>query len=90
MSSYPPSSTRVGSAIAVLLGVSSSTELDQIRCQLVYHPLNPRYTVWVKGTSRVALGAALTTTLKRPFAATDDHWLLQLDEAEHLLVHTDC
>lgn len=90
MATYPPSSTRVGCAIAALLGVPPTTDRDEIRCQLLYHPQNPRYTIWVKGPSRAGLAAALTTSLKRAFEVSDDHWLLLLNEAEQLLLDTGC
>jgi hypothetical protein len=89
MASYPPSTARLCTAVASLMhpGDGDRSELS-VRCQLVYRPTDPSYTLWVRDGLKASLSAALAGVLDRPFTVSDNHWVLELHEAEALLAAT--
>lgn len=91
MISYPPSAARLQTAVGELLRLADVDSSERtVRCQLVYHPTKPSYTVWGQSTVREGLSAALVRVLNRPFAVSDNHWVVELNEAEALLTATSC
>ena len=89
MAFYPPSSTRLQSAVTSLLRPGDGDTSDRsVRCQLLYRPTEPSYTVWARSGIRAWLSDALAGVLGRPFTKSDDHWVLELKEAETLLAAT--
>jgi hypothetical protein len=90
MASYPPSTTRLYAAVTSLMQPGDGDRSEQsVRCQLVYRPTNSTYTVWVRHGLKESVSVALATVLERPFAASANHWVLELTEAEALLTATD-
>jgi hypothetical protein len=89
MAFYPPSTTRLQSAVTSLLRPGDGdTSERSVRCQLLYRPTNPSYTVWARSGIRERLSDALAGVLERSFSVSDDHWVLELTEAEALLAAT--
>jgi hypothetical protein len=87
---YPPSSARLRSAVTSLLRPGDGDTSEQsVRCQLLYSPTIPSYTVWARSGIREWLSDALAGVLERPFTRTDNHWVLELKEAEALLAATN-
>ena len=84
MTPHPPSALHVHSAITNLMRWERDAD-PSLRCQLVYDPNRPTYTVWSRGPLRESVGAALASELGRPFAQSEDYWTLELSEAETLL-----
>jgi hypothetical protein len=86
MSFNPPSTTSVYGAVSSLLRSADGDRSERsIRCQLVYNPAAPSYTLWVRSGIREAMSAALATELGRPFEVNSDYWTLELKEVESLL-----
>jgi hypothetical protein len=90
MASYPPSTARLHAAVTSLMQPGDGDRSEQsVRCQLVYRPTDPTYTLWVRHGLKQSLSVALTTVLERPFTVSDNHWVLELSEAEALLAATN-
>jgi|KBSSwiStaDraftv2_1062776.scaffolds.fasta_scaffold155978_2 hypothetical protein len=86
MSFNPPSTTSVYGVVSSLLRPADGDRSERsIRCQLVYNPAAPSYTLWVRSGIREAMSAALATELGRPFEVNSDYWTLELKEVESLL-----
>ena len=89
MSFNPPSTTSVYNAVSSLLRPTDGDRTERsIRCQLIYDPTTPSYTVWVRSGIREWVSASLASQLGRPFAVTSDYWTLRLEEVESLLAST--
>jgi hypothetical protein len=89
MASYPPSTTRLYTAVTSLMQPGDGDRSEQsVRCQLVYRPTNSTYTLWVRHGLKESLSVALATVLERPFVVSENHWVLDLNEAEALLTAT--
>jgi len=52
---------------------------------MIYHPTDVSYTVWVRTGIREWMSTALANALGRPFAVSDDYWVLQREDVESLL-----
>ena len=89
MAIYPPSPAQLHAAVTSLMHPGDGDRSDQsVRCQLVYRPTNSSYTLWVRGDLKESLSVALASVLERPFAVSDNHWVLELKEVEALLTAT--
>ena len=89
MASYPPSTARLHAAVTSLMQPDDGDRSEQsVRCQLLYRPTNSSYTLWVRSGLKESISVALASVLKRPFAVSDNHWVLDLNEAEALLTAT--
>ena len=89
MASYPPSTARLHTAVTSLMQPGDGDRSEQsVRCQLVYHPTTPSYTLWVRAGLKESLSVALASVLERPFTVADNHWVLERHEAETLLKAT--
>ena len=86
MTFAPPSTSTVHRAIITLLRPSDGDSSERsIRCQMIYHPTDVSYTVWVRSGIREWMSTALASALGRPFAVSDDYWVLQREDVESLL-----
>jgi hypothetical protein len=86
MSFDPPSTASVYEALSALLRPADGDRSERsIRCQLIYNPAAPSYTLWVRSGIRESMSAALASELGRPFAVTSDYWTLELKEVESLV-----
>jgi hypothetical protein len=86
MSFRPPSTTSIYEAVSSLLRPADGDRSEHsIRCQLIYNPAAPSYTLWVRSGIRESMSAALAAELGRPFEVSSDYWTLELKEAESLL-----
>jgi hypothetical protein len=89
MTLLPPSTESVYRAIASLLRPDDGDNSERsVRCQMLYQPSSASYTIWVRGGIREWLSTALTGSIGRPFAVSDDFWTLNREEAELLLTTT--
>ena len=89
MAYYPPSTARLHTAVTSLMQPGDGDRSEQsVRCQLIYRATDSTYTVWVRHGLKESLSAALAAALERPFAASENHWVLDLNEAEALLKAT--
>lgn len=90
MSFRPPSTTSIYEAVSSLLRPADGDRSERsIRCQLIYNPAAPSYTLWVRSGIRESMSAALAAELGRPFEVSSDYWTLELKEAESLLASTN-
>ena len=91
MSFYPPSTLRLEAAVNALLDLVDCGPAQRVlRCQLVYRPTDPSYTVWAQAGIRPLVSNALSKALQRPFVVSDNHWELNLAEVEALLAPPNC
>ena len=91
MAFYPPSTVRLEAAVSALLDRGDCDVAERVfRCQLVYRPIDPTYTVWAQSAIRASVAAAFARVLQRPFTVADDHWVLNLGEVEALLAEASC
>jgi len=89
MTLRPPSTSKVYRAIVSLLRPHDGDASERsVRCQMLYHPSDASYTVWVRSGIRQWMSTALASALGRPFSESDDYWLLQREEVESLLATT--
>jgi hypothetical protein len=86
---YPPSTARLLRAVTSLMQPGDGDRSEQsVRCQLLYRPTDASYTLWVRVGLKASISVALAGVLERPFAASDNHWTLELNEVEALLAAT--
>ena len=90
MSFRPPSTTSVYNAVSSLLRSTDGDRSERsIRCQLIYDPIAPSYTLWVRSGLREWMSTVLASSLGRTFAVSNDYWTLKLEEVESLVASTN-